>query len=92
MRFRELAAISFYAWYLMLPPDAGEGRRLRFAPLSQWDLIETFDSQRACERMRSELIQKMLHTAMDTSRCVSSDDPNLKGSPHEPPVVGSATS
>jgi hypothetical protein len=58
MKFRHAAALALIVWYLMLPPPAPSGGRLIFEPLSEWKLIETFDSKNACQQMRSKLIEQ----------------------------------
>jgi hypothetical protein len=77
MKRNHVVAIALMGWYLMLPPPAGSDRRLIFAPLSQWKTIDKFDSKAKCEDIRRQLIARMPGTAIDTSRCVSGDDPDL---------------
>jgi len=80
-------AVTVAAWLLMLPPNTGlQGRRLRFEPLGQWKTIDKFSSRTECERMRSELVQRMPNSAINTARCVSEDDPAL--SPNPEPKIG----
>lgn len=91
MKLGHAAAFAIVGWYLMVPPPAGGGNRLSYEPLSEWELIDTFDSRQACEQMRDELIRRMPASAMDTSRCISSDDPNLpkkRNEPRERPLLG----
>jgi hypothetical protein len=77
MKLRHAAALALVGWYLMLPPPAPSGGRLRFERLSEWRRIETFDSKNACQHMRSKLIKRMPDTLIATARCVSSDNPDL---------------
>jgi hypothetical protein len=81
MKRRHAAMIALMGWYLMLPPLAGSRQRLIFAPLSQWKTIDKFDSKARCEDIRRQLIARMPGTAIDTSRCISEDDPGLNPSP-----------
>jgi hypothetical protein len=85
MKLHHAAALAFVAWYLMLPPPNLYGQRLAFEPLSDWKLIDEFDSESACRQMRARLIERMPGTEIDTARCVPSDDPNLLPE-HEPGV------
>jgi hypothetical protein len=72
-----IAALPLLGWYLMLPPDAGGGYRLTYEPLYKWLMVDSFPSESACEDARAKLMKRMPKSAIDTSRCVSSDDPNL---------------
>lgn len=75
----------------MMPPPAGRGSRLTYEPLSRWERVDSFATKEGCEQMRAKLIKRMPASAIDTSRCVSSDDPNLPKKPREPkehPLVG----
>jgi hypothetical protein len=83
MKRSQFVVIALAGWYLLLPPPAGSNRRLVYAPLSLWKKIDTFDTQRQCENIRRQLIARMPGTAIDTSRCVSSEDPRLSLSPAE---------
>ena len=77
MKLQHCAGLTLIAWYLMLPPPDMIGRRLLFEPLSDWKLIDEFDSQSECRQMRAKLIEQMPLTEIDTARCVSSNDPRL---------------
>jgi hypothetical protein len=77
MKLQHAPGFALVVWYLILPPPAPFGRRLTYEPLSDWKLIEKFDSNRTCQEMRSKLIDLMRGTAIDTARCVPADDPDL---------------
>ena len=77
MRLQHVAGIAVVAWYLMLPPPASSRQRLINEPLSEWKLLDQFDSESACRQMRAKLIESMPGTAIDTVRCVPSNDPDL---------------
>jgi hypothetical protein len=82
----QIAALSLLGWYLMLPPPTGARHRLPYEPLYKWSILDEFDSEKACEDARQKLIQRMSNTAIGTSRCVSSDDPQMP-KPRNPPAV-----
>ena len=84
MKLGHAAALALVGWYLMMPPWAGDDKRLPYDPLSNWILLDTFDSQFACQQMRKELIKRMNSSAMETSRCVQSSDPDLPRELQEP--------
>ena len=69
-----ITALAIVGWYLMLPPQAVRGERLFYAPLSDWKLIDEFDSERACQEMRLKLIERMPTSEIDFARCLSGDD------------------
>ena len=80
--------LASVTWYLMLPPPADgiPNRRLTFEPLSQWLMLDHFDSQRSCEAIRTKLIEQMPGSAIDTSRCVPSNAPELNRPKLQPGV------
>jgi hypothetical protein len=77
MNRSDAAALALVGWSPLLPPTFGQDRALKYAPLSEWKLISTFDSERACQHMLQELIKRMPDTAIDAARCVPSNDPHL---------------
>ncbi len=81
-----IAALPLLGWYLMLPPDAGGGNRLSYESLYKWTIVDTFTSQSACQDARAKLMKRMPKTAIDTSRCVSSDDPQMP-KPRKPSAI-----
>jgi hypothetical protein len=77
MKLQNAAGLVLVAWYLMLPPPASLGERLTYEPLSEWKLIDEFESESVCRKMRAKLIKQMSRTAIDIARCVPADDPAL---------------
>jgi hypothetical protein len=85
---RHVAALGLLGWYLLMPPKNDPE-----APLGQWEVIGvTYDSRSQCESLRTDAIQGWLILQDDlhpsaaelngyvrASRCVSADDPRLKG-------------
>jgi hypothetical protein len=86
MKLRHAAALALVGWYLLVPSHG----QLQ-APLSQWEVVTTFDSRSLCMSLRTPDIQTwlivkgvlnptaaQLKKYVDSSRCVSEDDPRLK--------------
>ena len=86
-KIRQAGTLVLVGWFLMVPPPAGAGRRLTFEPLWMWKVIDTFDSREECEQMRSDLIQRMSGTAIETTQYVSGYDLRLKGRPEQQPIA-----
>jgi hypothetical protein len=84
MKVSHTAELALVGWYLMLPPPALGGRRLIYEPLSEWKLIETFDSEKTCQQTLTKLIERMPDSGIDTARCV----PSEYLTPDKPEVVG----
>lgn len=88
MKLRHAAAIALVGWYLMLP--AGD----ETAPLSNWQIANTFERAADCEASRKEFyevgMKRMKNAKSDQERvfgmlmakatCVTTDDPRLKES------------
>jgi hypothetical protein len=85
MKPRHAAALALVGWYLIMPPQDDEHYRLH-ASLSEWQQIGAYESATECER---QLAMDQLFAprdqwnanqrkAMDSARCISSDDPRLK--------------
>lgn len=56
MRFRHAAALALVGWYLIMPPTVGPYLRLdKSAPVSQWKIVEHFDTATACEGYLQEM-------------------------------------
>jgi hypothetical protein len=87
------AALALVGWYLMVPPSVGPYRRLDYAaPISRWNLIQSFDTPIACEdylqQQNEETViadatipnQRIRMTVPQemVARCVFSDNPRLK--------------
>jgi hypothetical protein len=73
-------------WYLMLPPMNQRGLVQKTASLSQWEIISSYDTADACEKIRLGSFGWMPdvngkiheHTPRgDAAICVASDDPRL---------------
>jgi hypothetical protein len=95
MNLRHAAVLAVMGWYLMVPPHSVWPRnRLDFsAPISQWTIIQSFETATACEDCLQE--QKEEATTADpwfpkfptkhmtllqerVARCIFSDNPRLK--------------
>jgi hypothetical protein len=91
MKFRNAPALALVAWYLMIPPEVGNGPPIIWykAPLTEWDRASTFDTEKACrERFRESSTMKgafenyaqaRVVDRLQHGRCVPSDDPRVKG-------------
>jgi hypothetical protein len=77
MKLQHVVGFVLVAWYLILPPLMSSGQRPMYEPLSEWNLIDEFDSESVCRQMRAKLIKRMPGTAIDYARCVPSNDPDL---------------
>jgi len=88
MKPRHATALALVGWYLMVPPSVSRNLALVYTPLSEWKIVDTFDSESACQQMLTKLIEKMPNTAVDTARCVPSDDPHIVPEQTVPKVVG----
>jgi hypothetical protein len=90
MKLHHTAALALMGWYLILPPrDARKPEGYNpDAPLKQWYQARAFDSAKACEDARQEFIgysetgesadHKLMLDALESGRCISTDDPRLK--------------
>jgi hypothetical protein len=89
MNLRHAATLVLVGWYLMGPPSVGPYHRLDYAaPISRWNLIQSFDTPTACEDYLQE--QKEKTTTADpivehltpaqemAARCLFSDNPRLR--------------
>jgi len=50
MKSRHAAALALVGWYLMIPPMGLHVEVEYNAPLSQWDMMGSFDSADECEK------------------------------------------
>jgi hypothetical protein len=86
---RHATALALVGWYLMSPPLAPgrHGQIEKSVLLSQWDILESFDSASECETALSRFragqhteteVGMRLREAAFQSRCIASDDPRLK--------------
>jgi hypothetical protein len=87
MKTHYATGLVLVTWYLMLPPPAPYGRRLIYQPLSDWKLIDKFDSEQVCRQMLAELTKQMPDSGIDTARCVPNNDPYLTPE-QEPKTLG----
>jgi hypothetical protein len=86
MRFRDVAAAALIGWFLMAPSVDCARRGLQGqTPLSQWENVDSFSSQEACENYRSSVIAAEKSDSGNVyvdrysySICVPADDPRLK--------------
>jgi hypothetical protein len=90
MKSRHAAALALVGWYLMFPPIDPKTRFRSFdptvteqqpdlkAPLHTWWIADTFDSLDQCRAAITSMKPKPTGF-WSNIRCVSSDDPRLKG-------------
>jgi hypothetical protein len=96
MKLRHAAALALVGWYLMLPPRRS-GSLNSFdanAPLSQWSVYRSYDSDGDCELSLVNTAGGMLEdppadfvyrfdnnfmAVFKQAICIASDDPLLKG-------------
>jgi hypothetical protein len=79
MKPRHAAALALVGWYLMLPPAVPNDpdKVDSSAPLSQWEVMTTFDSQSQCAAEQTRMIG-VGNKLGRFSQCIASDDPRLK--------------
>jgi hypothetical protein len=103
MRIRHAAVLTLVGWYLMVPPirilgPASDPKTPvefdRRAPLSEWKILGSFDTAKACYDYPAHL-EKLLHRSgpagagadeaakawFDKAQCIATDDPRLKAVP-----------
>jgi hypothetical protein len=92
MKPRHAAALALVGWYLMVPPISN-GTPAIAAPLSRWEIQESYDTAVECQSnlylvvkqaltdLQKPMIQdkKNLVLQFSSATCVASDDPHLKG-------------
>jgi hypothetical protein len=86
------AALAAVGWYVMIPPwkdsDPRTGLVVTNAPLSEWQMISSYDTADACAQGIEEVIELAKHNSVSAhnlaslAECIAADDPRLKGS-HE---------
>jgi hypothetical protein len=60
MNPRHAAALALVGWYLMVAPRSQDHTAfVPSAPLSQWDLIGSYDTAAQCMKVRSESIARV---------------------------------
>lgn len=57
MKIRNTAAFVLIGWYLMLPPVGNSN-----APLSKWEVGQSFDTAQACEDGKSGILATYVST------------------------------
>ncbi len=71
----------------MMPPVGRDSAGRRFADntasLSQWHVMQAFDSAQACEDYKAKFWYGLTdpakkHVFFETAQCIASDDPRLK--------------
>jgi hypothetical protein len=91
MNARHAAALTLVGWYLMLPPIPG-GKLDETAPLSRWEIQNTYGTQTDCQSSLSLIVtealaelqtpmadeKKQLIRRSSFGTCVAEDDPLLK--------------
>jgi hypothetical protein len=94
MKPRHVAALALVGWYLMVPPlvpQLSEGEPylgfLPLAPLSQWTILDSFDSAEECIDAHVKLLRdRVIKNVNDeirleqaySARCIATDNPRLK--------------
>jgi hypothetical protein len=83
MNARHAAVLALVGWYLMMPPLGSDGRRDDSAPLPQRKTRGSFDTAVECADAQAEKLRRdfpeMVRQPIYASRCISTDDPRLKG-------------
>ncbi len=86
MKLRHAAAFALVGWYLMLPATDQD------APISQWQIGNTFERESDCEASRKEFFatgtnrmksakndsERVFGMLMAKATCVEASDPRLK--------------
>lgn len=82
------AAFALIGWYLMSPPMQG-GWSHESAPLSQWEIIGSFDTAKECNMiLQDDAESRATITTLATPEpllrasamaCFATEDPRLKG-------------
>src|SRR5689334_5605421 len=86
MKLHHAGALALVGWYFMFPPiDPASRFDPRFpeqqpdlnAPLDRWWIGDSFDTEEQCKALLAQTLDKT--GFWSHSKCVSSDDPRLKG-------------
>jgi hypothetical protein len=84
MKPRHAAALALVGWYLMAPPMNPDKNVRVNAPLSQWQIVDSFDNAQDCHDKKARLTSDMMNRQPELGRralhsaCISTDDPRLK--------------
>ncbi len=79
MKPRHTTALALVGWYLMMPPLDERGKVDKSAPVSQWTILQGFDTARNCEAARAEFLRTTVVTSrggrleLEASRCIAMD-------------------
>jgi hypothetical protein len=85
MNLRYAPVLALAGWYLMVPPMDDNHKIHSNLPLSQWQMIDSFDSAQECKAVLGEMWTRANNQGgwrkerMDASQCYSNSDPRLKG-------------
>jgi hypothetical protein len=88
---RHAAALALVGWYLLLPP-IGDGTPEVTAPLSRWEILFSYETERDCQISLSRIVgqtlvdlqkpmardKKNFVLRLSSGTCVASNDPRLK--------------
>jgi hypothetical protein len=80
--------LALVGWYLMIPPkvieDSARHMHVLGSFLSQWSILESFDTAKECETRVAETRKELLgmQITLEEARplfaeCIASDDPRL---------------
>jgi hypothetical protein len=61
MKVRHAPALALLGWYLMLPPADLKTCPAADAPISKWDISQSFDTASDCETSRSRSFNEVIH-------------------------------
>ncbi|HXN86898.1 MAG TPA: hypothetical protein VN867_12555 [Candidatus Binataceae bacterium] len=96
MKLPHAAALALVGWCLAIPPFDYTVPVQAEAPTTRWTVRCTFDTADACAQQRQKLIDMRTKMAkpgkdrmvriMKASRCIASDDPQLKSRKAPPDV------
>ena len=86
MKVHHAATLAIAGWYLMTPPSQAGGRYDTAAPLSKWRVESGFGSDQDCRKTIDDLRQRASAQGrrddaeeLNVAKCVSTDDPRIKG-------------
>jgi hypothetical protein len=77
MKTRHAAALALVGWYLMLPPDRPKlddsPDWVSQAPLGDWQIVQRFDAQWACNRRQQNMIIDAQHAIKPDAKAHRAD-------------------
>jgi len=83
MKPRHSAALVLVGWYLMVPPMYEHQRIDENVPLSEWKVMDSFDTAAECNdfltKVRTTITDPKIAKRVMFSACIEPDDPRLKG-------------